>query len=172
MAGAVRCRDCGWLGPEPVCADCRRRAGEVKEEETAVAAVDPVLDRKLAVAVITQAVSDVATHVARHGQTWVETTAGGLARRFLLEDLWTPGNHWGDAIRDLLRPSMREVLERYCNGLQVRPMTGGTRLKRPNGREVAPCQVCGMPSNARGYCRRCYYQHVVKAPRRLEDVAS
>lgn len=79
-------------------------------------ASEPVPERMLAVAVIRQALADVATHIERHGQIWVETTAASDAREFLLVRLWERDNLWGTHLRPYLRPSMREDLARFCRG--------------------------------------------------------
>ena len=94
-------------------------------------------ERLLSVAVIRQAVADVATHVAKHGravETWAEHKAASEARTFLLRDLWEPGCLWGDQIRDLLTPGMRATLVAYCEG--VKPRTPGQR-HQPAPVEVA-----------------------------------
>ena len=113
------CASCGYRkGVDPergTCDDCARRAGEMPYD-----GADASSWRTLSMAVIRQAVADVATHVARHGQHWEKASYAADARDFLLSRMWEPGTHWADMVSDLLHPGMRFEFEKYCAGVQVR----------------------------------------------------
>ena len=95
--------------------------------------IPPSPERAIAVAVIRQAVADVATHVARHGQVWEQASYATDARDFLTNRLWEPGNHWGEILADELTPRMKYQLQEFCDGLRIRAASQGQRLKRPAG---------------------------------------
>lgn len=144
-----QCTSCGIRRGVPpgggTCEDCQRR-GTVRGGVWYPGARPPELaDAQttlgLALAVIKAAQTDVATHVARHGQVWAHACYATDAREFLTTRLWEPDNLWGDIATPALHPGHRYELRKYVDGLKVRPASQGQRLKRPTPARVATAVV-------------------------------